>query len=387
MEEDQALISKIYSNIEQLPESDRLQSQYVILYSDTLCPILKYHAELFSEIMRVLPGVIDAGTALTEQRLNMQGQPPPPDTATNSQNDGFASPILSPSNILALIVSPKSDTHIKVMLPEPFHLDLIDRIRMADIQAKNSPPCLRRVLLVDDSWARLQVKHSPLVIWRSTDAAREHYVQSFARECQRLQSLLACIAATSRMGIGPMDLICVVDQFESEVYGVPAGIRSKVIFIVTKDREERPKAVALKTSRHWIDRIFLRSGYDLTWIHANVIPLYVELPGASSLSLAGQRVDSTFRGTGIYLSSKRPQEAYVRVKVREGEGEEVLERSVLEEIGRTEIFEMQAIRKPMFEELMENMSLESDIRVGGRGRKDNEESGDGETIADTNPFL
>jgi len=167
------------------------------------------------------------------------------------------------------------------------------------------------------------------------------------------------------------------------------GLRGKVIFIVTKDREERPKAVALKTCMHWIDRIFLRADYSLEWIHTNVIPLYLELPGTPSVNLAGQRTDSTFPGVGIHVSAKRPLEAYVRVKVRQGEGAEALEPSVLEEIERTKIFEMQAIRRPLFVDLMGNMSLSAhEARLGGwRTKKDGGGQDGGEGMEDENPFL
>ncbi|KAF9116310.1 hypothetical protein BGX27_003618 [Mortierella sp. AM989] len=181
-----------------------------------------------------------------------------------------------------------------------------------------------------------------------------------------------------------MELVCVLDQSESELYGVPAGIRGKVIFVVSKDREERPKAVVHKTNVHWIDRIFLRADYSLDWIHASVIPLYIELPEGPKLDLAGQRPESAFEGVGIRLSAKRPIEAYTRVKVRQGQGAEVLEWSVLEEIERTRIFEMQAIRKPLIFQLMEDMSLDNKIVGSGKAGQADEAI---KTERDENPFL
>ncbi|KAF8934751.1 hypothetical protein EDD21DRAFT_354145 [Dissophora ornata] len=381
----EVLIGKICSKIEQLSDSDRLRPQYIILFSDILCPILKYHAELFAEIVRVIPDIIDAGAA----KASIESVP----TDTNGNVSGNSALDLQlRSNILALLISPNSDKHVEAMLAEPFKLDLFDRMRMVDIQVENTPLPLKSVFVADDSWASLQAMtmDKSSVKWHGTEGAGVHCAQSLRHQSRRLESLLSSISDASKLRTGPMELICVIDQSEAELYGVPMGLGGKVIFIVTKDREERPKAVALKTCMHWIDRIFLRADYSLEWIHANVIPLYLELPGAPGVNLSGQRTDSTFAGVGIHVSAKRPLEAYVRVRVRQGEGAKVLEPSVLEEIERTKIFEMQAIRKPMFVDLMENMSLSSsDAILGGwkTKRKDEDEQDSAESTEDENPFL
>ncbi|KAG0007131.1 hypothetical protein BGZ65_005280 [Modicella reniformis] len=372
-EEDQSLISKICTKIEQLSESDRLRSQLVVLYSDTLCPILKFHTELFSEIVRVLPSILGSAGQETKTSAPLHDNP----WSTQPQ-----------PNILTIIISPTSNAHVKVMLADPFQLNLVDRTRLAAIQVESSPLALRRVLLVDDSWARLQAKNSSTIIWRSTETAKEHHVHSLTHEYNRLASLLFCVAASTSQPIGTLEPLCVLNQSESEIYGIPSDIRGKAIFIVTKDREERPKAIALKTCMHWIDRLFLRSGYTLEWIQANVIPLYVELPGVPCLNPAGQRKDSAFESVRVQLPTKRPLEACTRIKVREGHGAEVLEPNVLEEVERTKIFEAHAIRRPMFEELMGNMSLDGNTLVGGMqaGNRDNKISSGGD-MEDCNPFL
>ncbi|KAG0293325.1 hypothetical protein BGZ98_002218 [Dissophora globulifera] len=381
-EEDEILVLKIYSKLEQLSEADRLRRQLIVLYSDTLCPILKFHAELFSEIVRVLPDIIDTGVANTNAVSSLIA------TGTSEDVSDEISPSPSPhANVLALVVSPKSDTHVKVMLPEPFYIDLFDRMHMIDIQVKNTHQPLQQLLVVDNTWAALQVKNSPPTVWQNADVAREHYVRSLLRESERLGRLLDWISATSELKLGTLELVCVIDQSEAELYGVPVGIRGKVIFLVTLDRQERPKSVALKTSMHWIDRIFQRADYSLDWIHANVIPLYLELPESPGLNVAGQRLDSVFPAKGVHVSAKRPSEAYVRVKVRQGEGAEVLEPSVLNEIERTKLFEMQAIRKPYFAGLMERMS-----QVGWAAAKTDmteheHAQGEGAIAADENPFL
>ncbi|KAG0006125.1 hypothetical protein BGZ79_008671 [Entomortierella chlamydospora] len=374
-EDDRDLLAKIYSKIEHLSEAERLQSQLVILYSDTLCPILKYHAELFSEIVRVVPSTI-AGRLLHDAAICNQ-----------IKQSELA---VQPPNILAIVISPKPDNHIKMTLAEPLQLDLFDRKRMIDIQVENTPYPLRKLLLVDDSWARLNIESNPTISCQSPDAHRERCVQSLTEECSRMENILTAITATPNLRIGPMELVCVLDQSESELYGVPVGIRGKVIFVVSKDREERPKAVTLKTCMHWIDRIFLKSDYSLDWIRANVIPLYVDLPDGPKLNLACQRPESAYEGVRIRLSSKRPVEAHTRVKVRQGRGAEVLESSVLEEIERTKIFEMQAIRKPLFFlYLMGNMSLDNNLIIGGGSKigRDDDLGTRRDIIEESNPFL
>ncbi|KAG0265997.1 hypothetical protein BG011_003647 [Mortierella polycephala] len=372
-EDDQTLISKLLAKAESPLDLARSPKQLVILFSDTFCPILKYHAELISEIIRVVPEVLEAGNAT-------------PGASTDS-HDGQATP--SHPHVMAVILSPKSDEHIREMLAEPFQLDLFDRKRLIDIQIANSPLPIRRLLILDDAWARMHSRVRELDIRSGTGDAKMHCVQSLKQECDRLENILAYISTIYGAGTGPMELLCVLDQSEAELYGVPEGIQGKVIFIVTKDRQEHPKTVALKTCMHWVDRLFQRSCYSLDWIHSNVIPLYVQLPDGPGLDLSGQRQESKYKGRGISLSSHRPLEALTRVKVKQGQGAEVLEPSVLEDIERTKTFEMVAIRKPMFLHLMRSMSLDQDIRVGGGGSEQGSsaDKGDIADYTDVNPFL
>ncbi|KAF9189401.1 hypothetical protein BGZ51_009634 [Haplosporangium sp. Z 767] len=375
-EDDQTLMNNLRTKFELPLDLVRSPKQLVILFSDTFCPILKYHAELISEIIRVVPEILEAGDAkdLT------------PGASADSHGEQ-ATP--SYPRVMAVILSPKSDKYIKEMLAEPFQLDLFDRKRLIDIQIANSPLPIRRWLMLDDSWARMHSRDRGLGIRSGTEDARMRCVQSLKQECDRLENILAYISTVYGAGTGAMELLCVLDQSEVELYGVPEGIQCKVIFIVTKDRHEHPKTVALKTCMHWVDRLFQRSGYALEWIHSNVIPLYVELPEGPRLDLSGQRQESRYKGRGISLSSHRPLEALTRVKVKQGQGAEVLEPSVLEEIERTKTFEMVAIRKPMFLQLMQSMSLDQDIRVGGGGSEPDSYADKGDTAdcTDVNPFL
>lgn len=268
------------------------------------------------------------------------------------------------ANVLAMVLSPTPDTHIKSLLPQPFHLDLFDRTRLIDIQIASAPLPMRSRLILDDSWAQ----------WPAN-----RHVRSLKAECDRLESILSYGSSAVSEDLSRPELLCVIEQTEAEVKGVPEGIQGKVIFIISKDREDRPKGVALKTSVHWIDRLFQRSGYSLEWIQSSVIPLYLELSGRQGPDRDGQRAGSSFMGREIQVSARRPEEALTRVKVRQGQGAEVLEASVLEEIERSGLFAMQAIRKPVFLHLMDSLSL-GRMRLG----KDTQDSKDEQ---DANPFL
>ncbi|KAF9899203.1 hypothetical protein BX616_003174 [Lobosporangium transversale] len=344
------LMAKIYSKLDQLSEVDRSRRHLVILYSDLFCPILKYHAELLSEIVRVLPEIVDSGNA-----NDVPGSPRDTSEHTDMSNTHKINPLQS--NVLAVVMSLKSDLHVRAMLAAPFHMDLYDRKHLADIQVQNASTKLQSLYIVDDSWALLQARFPP-ASYHSSEELKEQCVQLFAEEFRRLDSILASISTAYPSHIGLLEPICVLDQSESEIYGVPTDIAGKVIFIVTKDREERPKAVALKTRMHWIDRIFERSGYSLEWVHENVIPLYVELPDSPPMNPC-QRPEMKYTGCRIRLSCRRPVEAYTRVKVRQGQGTDVLEPSVLAEVERTQIFKIQTIRRPLFEDLMGNMTLDN----------------------------
>ncbi|KAF9953960.1 hypothetical protein BGZ72_005046 [Mortierella alpina] len=356
-ERDRALLVKFMRIMEQLSDTDRSQRQLVILYSDTFCPILKYHAEVLSEIARVVPEVYSA-----EARAGCGS------TATGTAESAVVAEVeekkdLAPS-VMAMVLSPTSDAHIKSLLPQPFHLDLFDRKRLIDIQIANAPEPMRSRLILDDSWAQ----------WKA-----DRHARSLKAECDRLASVLSYACSTMAKGMTQPELLCVIEQTETEVRGVPEGIQGKVVFIVSKDREDRPKGVALKTSVHWIDRLFQRSGYSLEWIRSSVIPLYLELAGRHGPDRDNQRAGSRFVSREIQVSARRPEEALTRVKVRQGQGAEVLETSVLEEIERTQLFAMQAIRKPVFLHLMDNLSL-GRMRLG-------KDTPDSKHEQDANPFL
>ncbi|KAF9104795.1 hypothetical protein BGX29_001276 [Mortierella sp. GBA35] len=381
---DRALVHGILSKIAQLDDAKRLQRQIVVLFSEKLSPILKYHAELISEMLRVLPTVENTpahdNNNSSEKDNHNDASPDSDASSSDGDSDDHG------SRVLAVVLSPKSNAHNLEMLAEPFHLDLFYRRNLAEIQVTASPSGVQSRLLLDDSWARMQTRAREA---RGTDAAKVHYVQMLTKECERLETILNCAAALSPTGTGPLELHVVMEQLEAELYGVAEKIPGKVIFIVSKDRDVRPKSVALKTNVHWLDRVFLRAGYSEEWVRSNLIPLYIQLPGEADKNLDGQRPESRYRGSTIHLSRKRPEEALVRVKVRQGLGAEVLEASVLGEIERTKIFEMQAIRKPSFLERLGAMSLAEEVPRRGHVRGlggDGNGKGDDED-EDTNPFL
>ncbi|KAF9963768.1 hypothetical protein BGZ70_007199 [Mortierella alpina] len=356
---DSILIDTLMHKIKQLSDTERSQKQLAILYSDTFCPVLKYHAEILSEIVRVVPKMYNAGAraghGLTE--TDTAEGAAAATTEDKEQRD------LTPS-VLAIVLSPLSDAQTRKLLPQPFQLDLFDRKRLIDIQIANTPMPMRSRLILDDTWAQSPGTHSR---W------------SLKTECDALEALLSYTSLTVAKDMARPELLCVIEQTEAEVRGVPEGIQGKVIFIISKDREDRPKGVALKTSVHWIDRLFQRSGYSLEWIQSSVIPLYLQLAGTHGPDRDGQRAGSRFQGREIQVSARRPEEALTRVKVRQGQGAEVLEASVLEEIERSGLFAMQAIRKPVFVHLMDSLSLGT-MRLG----KDTQDSKDDHKA---NPFL
>lgn len=364
---------------------------------DKLSPILRYHAELISEILRVLPEI--ENTPVQTHNDENDGH-----DDDNESNDGSSSSTgENKSNhddngtrdhgarVLSVILSPKSDSNNIEMLAEPFHLDLFDRMNLAEIQVVASPPSIRSRLLLDDSWACLSnYVREP----RGTDAAKEYYVQMLRNECCRLEDILAWVTDLAPEGTGRLELYVVMEQPEAELHGVAEKVPGKVIFVVSKDREVRPKSVALRTSVHWLDRLFLRAGYTEEWVRSSMIPLYIQLPEDDAhRNLEGQRPESKYGGTIIHLTAKRPEEALARVRVRQGCGEEVLEASVLEELKRTKLFEMQAIRKPTFLERLGALSLSEGGQggLGGGGGAVGAAGavgfGDNADNEDSNPFL
>ncbi|KAF9984026.1 hypothetical protein BGZ75_004411 [Mortierella antarctica] len=354
---DRALVDNLMRKMEQLSETDRSQRYLVILYS-----VLKYHAEVLSEIVRVVPEVYSAGPraglgSAATGPVDGAAAAEEEEEEEEEQKQGDLAP-----TVLAMVLSPTSDTHTKSLLPQPFQLDLFDRKRLIDIQIANTPLPMQSRLILDDSWAQWPAKR---------------HERSLKAECDRLEAILSYTSLAVAKGQTRPELLCVVEQTEAEVRGVPEGIQGKVIFIISKDREDRPKGVALKTSVHWIDRLFQRSGYSLEWIQSSVIPLYLELAGGQGPDRAGQRAGCRFVGRAIQVSARRPEEALTRVKVRQGQGAEVLEASVLEEIERSGLFAMQAIRKPVFVHLMDSLSL-GRMRLG----KDTQHGED-----EQNPFL
>ncbi|KAG0316567.1 hypothetical protein BGZ97_006651 [Linnemannia gamsii] len=361
---------------------------------DRLSPILKYHAELISEMLRVLPEVENAAVKPPSDSSDEQGDDSESDNASNgsASSTGVSKSDQDHDNdtrdldarVLTVILSPKSDSNNVEMLAEPFHLDLFDRMNLAEIQVAASPPSIRSRLLLDDSWACLSdYVREP----RGTDAAKEYYVQMLRNECCRLEDIFAWVTDLAPQGTGPLELYVVMEQPEAELHGVAEKVPGKVIFIVSKDREVRPKSIALRTSVHWLDRLFLRAGYTEEWVRSSLIPLYIQLPEDNEdKNLNGQRPESRYRGTTIHLTVKRPEEALARVKVRQGCGGEVLEASVLQELERTKLFEMQAIRKPSFLERLGALSL-SEGGQGGLGRDAAGDRGDNPDDEDSNPFL
>ncbi|CAO3574471.1 unnamed protein product [Mortierella alpina] len=360
---DSSLIAELLQKMKQLSDTDRSRKQLVILYSDTFCPVLKYHAEVLSEIVRVVPEMYGAGAraghGLTE--TDTEDGVAAATTEDKDQRD------LTP-NVLAIVLSPTSDAHTKRLLPQPFQLDLYDRKRLIDIQIANASMPMRSRLILDDTWAQ----------WPGN-----RHEWSLKTECDGLEAVLSYTSLNVAKDMARPELLCVIEQTEAEVRGVPEGIQGKVVFIICKDREDRPKGVALKTSVHWIDRLFQRSGYSLEWIRSSVIPLYLQLAGTHRPDRDGQRdgqrAGSRFLGREILVSARRPEEALTRVKVRLGQGAEVLEASVLEEIERSGLFAMQAIRKPVFLHLIDSLSL-GKMRLG----KDTQDSTDSQKA---NPFL
>ncbi|KAF9907257.1 hypothetical protein EC991_011158 [Linnemannia zychae] len=377
IDNDRPLVQEILSKIEQLSATERIQRQIIVLISDKLSPILKYHAELISEILRILPEV-----EVTTGENNKDND----DSSSIGGNKNSKEDKDHGSRVLAVILSPKSDANNTEMLAEPFQLDLFDRMNLAEIQVAASPANIQSRLILDDSWACMS---NSIREPRGTDAAKGHYVQMLKEECCRLEDILAYVSELSPAGTGHLELHVVMEQAEAELYGVAEKIPGKVIFVVSKDREVRPKSVALKTSVHWLDRMFLRAGYSNEWVQSKLIPLYIQLPGDASKSLEGQRPDSLYRGSTIQLSGKRPEEALTRVKARQGEGDEVLEESVLKEIERTKLFEMQAIRKPSFLERLGAMSLREGRGQEGITLGDGNEAGANkdDDDEDSNPFL
>ncbi|KAF9565163.1 hypothetical protein EC968_004222 [Mortierella alpina] len=364
LKRDRTLVDIFMRKMEQLSDTDRFKRQLVILYSDTFCPVLKYHAEVLSEILRVIPEIYSAG-ARDGHELTLAGTAedtnPAVATVDAAEDEEQSDPA---PNILAIVLSPTSDAHTKSLLPQPFYLDLFDRRRLIELQIANAPLPIHSRLTLDDSWAQ----------WPAN-----RHVRSLKAECDRLVSILSYASLAVAKDLTRPEVLCVVEQTEAEVRGVPEGIQGKVIFIINKDREDRPKGVALKTSVHWIDRLFQRSGYSLEWIQSSVIPLYLELAGGHGSDRDGRRTGSRFMGKAIQVSARRPEEALTRVKVRQGHGAEVLEASVLEEIERSGLFAMQAIRKPVFLHLMDTLSLGT-MRLG-------EDTQDSKSEQHANPFL
>ncbi|KAF9438364.1 hypothetical protein BGZ76_008394 [Entomortierella beljakovae] len=354
------LQEKLRLNFKKLSELEQELPQLIILYS-----------ELLSEISRVVPSIIgnwkskksNAALQHAETYKEIESRP-------ESQRL---------SNILAIILSLKPDKYINAIFAEPFQIGRIDRRNLVKIQVENIATPLKDKVIVDDSWAYLQEKAKAPTSGQSTDDVRDHHIHMLADERSRLEILLNDVNISSNSQTRSIEVICVLDQTESELYGAPSGIKGKVIFVVSKDREDRPKTVTLNTPMHWIDRIFLKSGYSSGWINTNVIPLYVGLPDESDINLEAQRPESSYEGIKIRLSAKRPEEAYTRNKVRQGRGDDVLEKSVLEHIQKTHLFEMQAIRKPLFLQLMGSMSL--DNKSGGT------ETTKTEISEESNPFL
>lgn len=332
-------------------------------YVDTFCPILKYHSQLISELATAIPALLQK--SIDREHLTHPTQADmalSPDTLASTLED------ISP-NVLAMILSPKSDVFIRGALAVPFQLDLFDRMRLARIQIAESFSHLEMPLLLDDSFGQLQDRNkSPF------DKSQPN--QSMQSEAKRLQTILERVATTDVA----LELITVLEQSQTDLYGIPVDLPGKVVYVVT--RRTLNKSRGNVATVRWVDRVFLKAGYTSEWIAANLLTVYarIDTEGANEHEEAGEDWDSEDRDSGdededkiqesfgsqesekyleevIYLSNLRPEEAKVRVMVKQNRGENVFEPGVLAQVQRSKLFEMQAIRKPRFSQMMGALSL------------------------------
>ncbi|KAF9216642.1 hypothetical protein BGZ59_008790 [Podila verticillata] len=367
--DDRGLYDKICEVLGSSLPLDGSSTLAVVLYSDTFCPILKHHSQLISELATAIPTLLQK--SIDREHLTRPTQADKalsPDTLTSSTSEDIS------SNILAMILSPKSDIFIRGTLAVPFQLDLFDRMRLARIQIAESFSHLEIPLLLDDSFGQMQDRNrSPF------DKSQPN--QSIQWETKRLQTILARVATTA----GALELVTVLEQSQTDLYGMPVDLPGKVVYVVTRHTLDKSR-VKVASSVRWVDRVFLKAGYTSEWIAANLLTVFarIDTEGVNEREEAGEDWVSEDNGSEdedeheggakireslgtqeceqyleevIYLSDLRPEEAKVRVMVKQNRGESVLEPGVLAQVQRSKLFEMQAIRKPRFSQMMGALSL------------------------------
>ncbi|KAG0097192.1 hypothetical protein BGZ93_003232 [Podila epicladia] len=339
----------------------------VVLYSDTFCPILKYHSQLISELATAIP-------ALLQKSIDRENSVHPipddinrsPDTLVSSTSGNTGS-----ENVLTMILSPKSDQFIRSALAVPFQLDLFERMRLARVQIAESFSHLEIPLLLDDSFGQLQDRN----MYPFNKSQPNQSIQS---EAERLQMILERVATAHDRNA--LELITVLEQSQTDLYGIPVDLPGKVVYVVTGRTPDKTRVKVASTVR-WVDRVFLKAGYSSEWIASNLLTVYarIDTEGVNEREEAGEDWDSEdndeedethepfgcsletekYLEEAIYLSDTRPEEAKVRVMVKQNRGESVFEPSVLAQVQRSKLFEMQAIRKPRFSQMMSELSLGS----------------------------
>ncbi|KAF9321604.1 hypothetical protein BG003_000920 [Podila horticola] len=390
----------------------------VVLYSDTFCPILKYHSQLISELATAIPALLQKSIDREHPIHSIQnGITLSPDTLASSTSRDVSS-----AKVLTVILSPKSDQFIRDALAIPFQLDLFDRMRLARIQITESFSHLEIPLLLDDSFGQLQDKNK-----LPFDKSQPN--QSIQLEAERLQKILARVATAHDRD--DLELITILEQSQTDLYGIPVNLPGKVVYVVTRRTTDKSRFKVVSTVR-WVDRVFLKAGYSSEWIAANVLTVYarIDTEGVNEREETGEDWDSedcddedeTQRPFEcsletekhleevIYLSDIRPEEAKVRVMVKQSRGESVFEPGVLAQVQRSKMFEMQAIRKPRFSQMMSALSLgnsaghhsgyhlhhdhhrsNSNGRITGRNSNNNHKSDGNSSQASSNvplnPFL
>ncbi|KAG0030612.1 hypothetical protein BGZ81_002415 [Podila clonocystis] len=353
------------------PPLEKSSALAVILYSDTFCPILKYHSQLISELATAIPTLLQKSID-RESPFHIQTDITRSPDTLESSTLGDTSAV----NVLTMILSPKSDQFIRDALAMPFQLDLFDRMRLARIQIAEAFSHLEIPLLLDDSFGQLQDRNK-------FPFNKSQPNQSIQLETERLQTILARVATAH--GRDTIELVTVLEQSQTDLYGIPVDLPGKVVYVVTRRTPDKTRSKVASIVR-WVDRVFLKTGYSSEWIAANLLTVYarIDTEGVNELEEAGEDWDSEdsdeedeiqvprecslesekYLEEVIYLSHMRPEEAKVRVMVKQNRGESVFEPGVLAQVQRSKLFEMQAIRKPRFSQMMSGLSLGDNASAG-----------------------
>ncbi|KAG0028572.1 hypothetical protein BGZ82_008359 [Podila clonocystis] len=360
------------------PPLEKSSALAVILYSDTFCPILKYHSQLISELATAIPTLLQKSIDRENPFHHIQTDiARSPDTLESSTLGDT-----SAANVLTMILSPKSDQFIRGALAMPFQLDLFDRMRLARIQITEAFSHLEIPLLLDDSFGQLQDRNK-------IPFNKSQPNQSIQLETERLQTILARVATAH--GRDALELVTVLEQSQTDLYGIPVDLPGKVVYVVTRRTPDKARAKVASTVR-WVDRAFLKTGYSSEWISANLLIVYarIDTEGVNEREEAGEDWDSEdsdeedeiqvplecsletekYLEEVVYLSDMRPEEAKVRVMVKQNRGESVFEPGVLAQVQRSKLFEMQAIRKPRFSQMMNGLSLDNSASAGQHNSND-----------------